>query len=102
MDGFYVSGWIKTGPTGVIADTMYGSYETAESIVIDYRNDKIPIKRERVYNHFQKTLKANENVVLFEDWKKADRQEIRLGVAKHKIREKIVDVDHMVRVAKGV
>nr|KAJ3419164.1 hypothetical protein HK105_007322 [Polyrhizophydium stewartii] len=31
----YVAGWIKTGPRGVIASTMYEAFETAESLLED-------------------------------------------------------------------
>lgn len=33
--GLYCSGWLKTGPTGVIATTMNNSFDTARSLVED-------------------------------------------------------------------
>uniref|UniRef100_A0A8C6WGR8 NADPH:adrenodoxin oxidoreductase, mitochondrial n=1 Tax=Neogobius melanostomus TaxID=47308 RepID=A0A8C6WGR8_9GOBI len=33
--GLYVSGWLKTGPTGVIATTMNSSFDTARSLLED-------------------------------------------------------------------
>lgn len=33
--GLYCSGWIKTGPVGVIASTMTAAFETASSILQD-------------------------------------------------------------------
>lgn len=33
--GLYCSGWLKTGPTGVIATTMNNSFDTARSVVED-------------------------------------------------------------------
>lgn len=33
--GLYCSGWVKSGPVGVILSTMNGSYETAEKILED-------------------------------------------------------------------
>lgn len=33
--GLYCSGWLKTGPTGVIATTMNNSFDTARSILED-------------------------------------------------------------------
>ena len=35
--GLYCSGWVKTGPVGVILTTMSNAFETAEAIVEDYR-----------------------------------------------------------------
>ena len=34
--GLYCSGWVKTGPVGVILNTMNNAFETAENIVKDY------------------------------------------------------------------
>lgn len=33
MPGVYVSGWLKTGPVGVIASTMYDAYQTADCLL---------------------------------------------------------------------
>ena len=33
--GLYCSGWLKTGPVGVIATTMNNSFDTAHSVVED-------------------------------------------------------------------
>ena len=97
----YVSGWIKTGPTGVIANTMYGAHETAETIVKDFKDGKIEPKSLERYREFTSILKQNPKVVQYKDWEKADIKEISMGVAKQKIREKIVSVDQLVRVAKS-
>ena len=35
--GLYCSGWVKTGPVGVIVTTMNNAFETAETILADYR-----------------------------------------------------------------
>ncbi|EGF78333.1 hypothetical protein BATDEDRAFT_26930 [Batrachochytrium dendrobatidis JAM81] len=63
----YSSGWIKTGPKGVIASTMYDAYETAERI----------------------------RTTTFQDWLKLDDIEITRGHLASKKREKIVTVDDM-------
>ena len=34
--GLYCSGWVKTGPVGVILNTMDNAFETAETILTDY------------------------------------------------------------------
>jgi hypothetical protein len=39
--GLYCSGWVKTGPVGVILTTMSNAFETAEAIVEDYRQGTI-------------------------------------------------------------
>lgn len=35
FSGLYCSGWVKTGPTGVIATTMNNSFDTARSLMDD-------------------------------------------------------------------
>lgn len=35
LPGLYCSGWLKTGPTGVIATTMNNSFDTARSVLED-------------------------------------------------------------------
>ena len=37
LAGLYCSGWVKTGPVGVILTTMSNAFETAEAIVEDYK-----------------------------------------------------------------
>ncbi|CAG8666813.1 25820_t:CDS:2, partial [Racocetra persica] len=40
LPGFYVSGWLKRGPQGIISTTMYDAFETAEIIVSDIQQNK--------------------------------------------------------------
>lgn len=39
--GLYCSGWVKTGPAGGLLTTRASSYETADSILEDYKQGKI-------------------------------------------------------------
>ncbi|KAL8682455.1 MAG: hypothetical protein Q9186_001498 [Xanthomendoza sp. 1 TL-2023] len=41
IPGMYCAGWVKRGPTGVIANTMEDSFATAEAIIEDW-NNKVP------------------------------------------------------------
>ena len=40
--GLYCSGWVKTGPVGVILTTMDNAFETAELIVEDFNQGSQP------------------------------------------------------------
>ena len=42
--GLYCSGWVKTGPVGVILTTMNKAYETAEAIHEDFVNGNIHVQ----------------------------------------------------------
>ena len=35
--GLYCSGWVKTGPVGVILNTMENAFETAQVILEDHK-----------------------------------------------------------------
>ena len=47
--GLYCSGWVKTGPVGVILTTMDNAFETAELIVEDFNQGSQP--HEVLYSH---------------------------------------------------
>lgn len=36
-EGLYCSGWVKTGPVGGLVNTMSSAYETADSVLEDYK-----------------------------------------------------------------
>lgn len=40
IPGCYCSGWIKTGPTGVIATTMEDAFTSADAIIADWQADR--------------------------------------------------------------
>jgi adrenodoxin-NADP+ reductase len=93
--GLYVSGWLKTGPVGVIASTMYSAFETADSIL-----DDVP----KLAGVNLKGLDAlPESIWLkrttWNDWLKIDQVERERGGLKP--REKITSVDEMLKVIKS-
>lgn len=45
--GLYCSGWLKTGPTGVIATTMNNSFDTARSLMEDMDSGKLDVSAEK-------------------------------------------------------
>jgi adrenodoxin-NADP+ reductase len=40
IPGVYTSGWVKRGPTGVIASTMYDAFDTGDRIAHDWVSEK--------------------------------------------------------------
>ena len=93
--GFYCSGWVKTGPVGVIASTMTNAMETAKALVEDLEGGLLE-KRESD----QDLVDVLEGrVVSFQDWEKIDRAEIDEGRRTGKLREKIVSVEKMMDIA---
>ena len=89
--GWYVAGWIKTGPVGVIGTNKPAAEETVKSLLEDLEHlnpCEIPNSDEVV-----KFLKERQvQVVTFEDWKSIDAAEIKRGSILGKPREKFASI----------
>lgn len=95
-NGLYVSGWLATGPTGVILTTMNNSFGVADLICRDFKNDVIRVKEAKPGLDL-----SGKEFVTWGGWKAIDAEECQRGQAKGKPREKIVHVDEMLRIAGG-
>lgn len=117
----YCSGWVKRGPTGVIASTMSDAFQTAEAIVEDWKttfsNPDLPAAAtEQMARTLSptgtgrlgwegvlrdaKTMKFNPRPVYWDNWRKIDDVEKQTGQIKGKPREKFGHVQDML-VASG-
>lgn len=98
----YCSGWLATGATGVIAGTLQSSQVTALSVLEDVSEGQLPnLKRIKPgYERIKEILdQKGVQVVRFNDWLRIDELEKRLGESMGKTREKLVDIDKMLKVA---
>lgn len=105
LPGMYCTGWVKNGPTGVIASTMEDAFASAESIAVDWE-----IRVQKVDGTGTGTGKGGWDVlkdevaargirsVSWEDWEKIDRAEKERGKERGKEREKFASVEEMLRV----
>lgn len=100
--GLYCSGWLKTGPTGVIATTMNNSFDTARSLVEDINSGILDVSSAKPGSQSISSLLEKRGVkpVTFSDWEKIDQVETRRGESSGKPREKILSVEEMLRVAR--
>ncbi|KAJ3171337.1 hypothetical protein HDU87_008363 [Geranomyces variabilis] len=103
VPGLYVSGWLKRGPSGVIAATMYCAIETATAIVeglqAGHFATRVASRGPGGFDALEPLLKAKGvDPVSFSDWKHIDRVETELGAKRGKPREKLVDVKAMMDV----
>lgn len=57
--GLYCSGWLKTGPTGVIATTMNNSFDTARSLVEDMDSGSLDVSCAKPGSQFINALLEN-------------------------------------------
>ncbi|XP_041076598.1 NADPH:adrenodoxin oxidoreductase, mitochondrial isoform X2 [Polyodon spathula] len=99
--GLYCSGWVKRGPTGVIATTMNDSFDTACSVLEDMESGQLDTSTPRAGACALHALLKQRGVtpVSFAGWEKIDAVETARGMAVGKPREKLVDLRDMLKVA---
>lgn len=103
LPGLYCAGWVKRGPTGVIASTMNDAFATADSIAEDWYS-KAPFLEDAKRDHAGwegvkgEAEKRGCRRVSWEDWKKIDAVEKSTGQKNDKVREKFTKVEDMLAV----
>jgi adrenodoxin-NADP+ reductase len=103
IPGMYCAGWVKRGPTGVIASTMDDAFSTAESIRMDWQGH-LPFLNEGKGSDLgwegvkEEAEKRGCRRVSWQDWKKIDAVEKAAGQKKGKEREKFTKVGDMLAV----
>ncbi|PRT56526.1 putative NADPH:adrenodoxin oxidoreductase, mitochondrial [Wickerhamiella sorbophila] len=88
VPGAFAAGWLKTGPTGVIASTMMDAFSVGDEVVSyleSVANTKLPGADDLDLPY----------AVSWNDWLEIDRQEIDRGKSYGKPREKFVSVPDM-------
>lgn len=104
--GLYCAGWVKRGPTGVIASTMQDAFATADAIAEDW-GAKVPFLNEQTESNAlgwegvqSETGVKGASVVSWEDWRKIDSAERERGQQSGKEREKFVSTAEMLAVVR--
>ncbi|KAJ6643464.1 NADPH:adrenodoxin oxidoreductase, mitochondrial [Pseudolycoriella hygida] len=90
--GLYVSGWLATGPTGVILTTMNNSFSVAHAVCEDFKSGAINSTNSKPGLD---DILVNKTVVTWDGWNRIDRAEIEAGKKSQKPREKIVNIKKM-------
>lgn len=103
IPGMYCAGWVKRGPTGVIAGTMNDAFATADSIAEDWFAKKTFMNEGRGSGLGWDGIKDEADKrgcrrVSWKDWKRIDAAEKTNGLKKGKEREKITRVEEMLAV----
>ncbi|KAK6219582.1 hypothetical protein QIS74_05084 [Colletotrichum tabaci] len=102
--GVYCAGWVKRGPTGVIASTMQDAFETGDSIVQDWlsglqflsqANANPAAGWEGVRGEIGESASKR---IGWDDWRKIDDAEKEKGRAIGKAREKFTSTKAMLEV----
>ncbi|KAI3754244.1 hypothetical protein L1987_54023 [Smallanthus sonchifolius] len=103
-DGLYVCGWLKRGPTGIIATNLYDAEETVASISDDIKKKDPTSGFASAKPGREGLLQLLENrkihVVAFSDWEKIDSEEKRLGSLIGKPREKLTSWKELLELTK--
>ncbi|PNH52180.1 hypothetical protein VD0002_g3704 [Verticillium dahliae] len=106
--GLYCAGWVKRGPTGVIATTMQDAFDTGDSIVRDWLSgikflqagedsSSSPLPGwDRVRTEM--AVDKNQPTVDWHGWRKIDQAEREKGQEKGKEREKFTSTKAMLEV----
>jgi len=108
VPGLYCAGWVKRGPTGVIASTMQDAFATADAIAEDWSTKAMPFLNsgrsvgkgsgmgwEGIKDRAEK---SGCRRVSWNDWKKIDAVEKSIGKSKGKEREKFTSIVDMLAV----
>lgn len=100
LPGVYCSGWLKTGPVGVLVATMNSSFETGQAVVKDAESGLLPADDREGSAAILKLLESKGvRVVTFDEWLKIEECEKARGAEKGKPSEKLLSVKEMLRVA---
>uniref|UniRef100_F7D8P3 NADPH:adrenodoxin oxidoreductase, mitochondrial n=1 Tax=Ornithorhynchus anatinus TaxID=9258 RepID=F7D8P3_ORNAN len=98
--GLYCSGWVKRGPTGVIATTMSDSFLTGQALLHDLQAGLLPSGSRPGFAAVEPLLcSRGVQALTFSDWERLDAEEVARGQAAGKPREKLVDRAEMLRLA---
>ena len=98
LEGLYVTGWLKRGPTGIIGTNRADSVETVQSLLAEL--PKI-CDREKPGAEALRPLLAGRGirVLNYQDWLMIDAAEIDRGKPKGKPREKFTRIHEMLAVS---
>jgi len=107
VPGCYVAGWVKRGPTGVIASTMEDAFQTADSIVSDFRSGEPLLNGDGESTRLgwqgvkSEMSDSRKRWTSWKDWKRIDDVEKERGARLGKPREKITTIEEMLGVLDG-
>lgn len=93
--GLYVSGWLGTGPTGVILTTMSHSFQVAKHICDDIQSGRIDCGARSGLD-----ITKHAAAITWQDWLKIDKYETEVGTANGKPREKLLSTAKMLEILK--
>lgn len=99
IPGMYCAGWVKRGPTGVIANTMEDAFATAEAITKDWYSGAQFLSGGQGWSALEREIdEKGLRTVSWDNWCKIDAAERARGKERGKEREKFTSVAAMLNV----
>jgi ferredoxin--NADP+ reductase len=94
VEGLYVTGWLKRGPTGIIGTNRADSIETVEQIRYDLAKSELKSRQGRE-GLVASLARKRISVVELQDWLQIDSAERARGLESGKPREKFTRIAEM-------
>ena len=104
IPGMYVSGWLATGPVGILVSTMFDAFGVADEMLADWRAPHGQARTLCASAGEKDALRGipealrGQRVVSYADWQRIDAAERERGQALGKPREKFLHVQDMLQV----
>ncbi|WPG98715.1 nadph:adrenodoxin oxidoreductase, mitochondrial [Acrodontium crateriforme] len=104
VPGMYCAGWVKRGPTGVIASTLDDAFTTGDILARDwtdgvsFANHNDTGSRGGWQAVKPEISRRGLRPVTWNDWQAIDAEEIKRGQALGKVKEKFSSVEEMLKV----
>ena len=98
VNGVYVTGWIKRGPSGIIGTNKPDSVETVNCLLEDI--EKIDGEKPGNSGIMKILSEKQTRAVNYDGWKKIDEAEVKRGEPKGKPREKFTRIEEMLDIIK--
>ncbi|KAK7754041.1 NADPH-adrenodoxin reductase [Diatrype stigma] len=100
LPGVYCAGWVKRGPTGVIASTMEDAFSTGDAIAADWNSGASFLAKDGSAAGWdglrtEVDNRRNCRVITWDDWRKIDKAERERGLRLGKEREKFTSTSEM-------
>ena len=102
LGAMYAAGWVKRGPTGIIGTNITDAKETVSSIVADVESGRLALKEHDEADLSSLLKERHCNFIDWDEYKRIEAFETRKGESSQpaKPREKLVDRDEMLSIAK--
>jgi adrenodoxin-NADP+ reductase len=102
LGGVYCAGWVKRGPTGVIASTMQDAFSTGDAITADWSSEAPFLSNQDSHGWDGLKNEVDDSkcrVIAWKDWHKIDKAEKERGSRVGKEREKFTSISEMISAA---